>query len=152
MLLKKPSDSITSLCVCKHYKKCKFVLEERNITFSTFCDLPHICKAVDLHNILAYNKWQYGPCDFWGTCILTVNMNITLSTSLTFRVPCILCIQHILPTHAHKTYKLLKYKIHKNVILIHQHVSMYVITPSPVGGTSCILCLDFYALQESYIH
>ena len=33
-------------------------------------------------------------------------------------VPCILHIQHILPKNTHKTYELLKYKLHKNVIYV----------------------------------
>jgi hypothetical protein len=47
-------------------------------------------------------------------------------------------IQHILPTNAHKTYKLLKYKIHENVILTSRQVLVYVITP-PLGVPNAFL-------------
>jgi hypothetical protein len=39
----------------------------------------------------------------------------------------------LLPTHAHETYKLLTYKIHKNVILKLRRVPVYVITLSSGG-------------------
>lgn len=36
--------------------------------------------------------------------------------TLTFCVSCILHIQHMLPTNAHRIYKILKHKIHKNIV------------------------------------
>jgi hypothetical protein len=48
-------------------------------------------------------------------------------------------IQHIIPTNAHKIYKLLKYKIYKNIILPPRHFSVYVTTPSSGGYQLCFL-------------
>jgi hypothetical protein len=50
-------------------------------------------------------------------------------------------VQNMLPTNAHKTYKLLKYKIHKTLILTLRHVSMYVITPSVSGWWDSIFVI-----------
>jgi hypothetical protein len=60
-------------------------------------------------------------------------------------------MQHVLPTNAHKTYKLLKYEIHKNVILSLRRVSVYAITPSSGVYQMYFLCLDFYvAIKISF--
>jgi hypothetical protein len=73
-----------------------------------------------------------------------------LETILIFCVPCILYVQDILPTNVHKTYILLKYKIHKNVIVTPQHVSVYAITPSSGGYQMCSLLRLLHYKNSSY--